>query len=64
MTSARGTDPRLIKNDRPTRNQRREDYFERMDAKAEARAELQRERAAGLWTDDEGFLVKEGDEQE
>ena len=64
MTSARGTDPRLIKNDRPTRNQRREEYFERMDAKAEARAELQRERAAGLWTDDEGFLVKEGDEAE
>ncbi|MBD8141843.1 GTPase ObgE [Frigoribacterium sp. CFBP 13605] len=64
MTSARGTDPRLIQNDRPTRNQRREEYFERMDAKAEARAELQRERAAGLWTDDEGFLVKEGDDVE
>ncbi|NRD27505.1 GTPase ObgE [Frigoribacterium sp. VKM Ac-2836] len=64
MTSARGTDPRLIQNDRPTRNQRREEYFERMDAKAEARAELQRERAAGLWTDDEGFLVKEGDDAE
>ncbi|WP_423923474.1 GTPase ObgE [Frigoribacterium sp. 2-23] len=64
MTSARGTDPRLIQNDRPTRNQRRESYFERMDAKAEARAELQRERAAGLWTDDEGFPVREGDEQE
>ena len=64
MTAARGTDPRLVQNDRPTRNQRREDYFERMDAKAEARAELQRERAAGLWTDDEGFLVKEGDERE
>ncbi|ROS59612.1 GTP-binding protein [Frigoribacterium sp. PhB160] len=63
MTSARGTDPRLVKNDRPTRNQRREDHFDRMDAKAEARAELQRERAAGIWTDDEGFLVKEGDEE-
>jgi len=28
-----------------------------MDAKAEARAELLRERAAGLWNDDEGFEV-------
>jgi GTP-binding protein len=63
MTSARGTDPRLIQNDRPTRNQRREEYFERMDAKAEARAELQRERASGMWTDDDGFLVKEGDDK-
>jgi len=63
MTSARGTDPRVGGTDRPTRGQRREEYFERMDAKAEARAELQRERAAGLWTDDEGFVVREGDEQ-
>lgn len=64
MTSARGTDPRVGGSDRPTRGQRREEYFERMDAKAEARAELQRERAAGLWTDDEGFVVREGDEQQ
>ena len=63
MTSARGTDPRVGGTDRPTRGQRREEYFERMDAKAEARAELQRERAAGLWTDDEGFVVREGDER-
>jgi GTP-binding protein len=52
IASPRGTDARLDGNQRPTRNQRREDYFERMDAKAEARAELLREREAGLWQDD------------
>jgi len=53
MTSARGTDPRLDLNPRPTRGERRAEYFERMDAKAEARAELERERVAGLWADDD-----------
>ncbi|WP_308464854.1 GTPase ObgE [Rathayibacter soli] len=49
MTAPRGTDARIDANPRATRNQRREEYFERMDAKAEARAELERERRAGLW---------------
>ena len=53
VTSPRGTDARLDQNQRPTRGQRREEYHERMDAKAEARAELVRERDAGLWRDDE-----------
>ncbi|HEY8588352.1 MAG TPA: GTPase ObgE, partial [Naasia sp.] len=53
MTSPRGTDSRLDGNIRPTRATRRESYLERMDAKAEARAELEREREAGLWRDDE-----------
>jgi GTP-binding protein len=53
MTAPRGTDARLDANHRATRNQRREEYFERMDAKAEARAELEREREAGLWKDEE-----------
>ncbi|MGH2901513.1 MAG: GTPase ObgE, partial [Solirubrobacteraceae bacterium] len=53
ITSPRGTDVRLDGNERPTRNKRRDDYFDRMDAKAEARAELLRERDAGLWQDDE-----------
>jgi GTP-binding protein len=57
ITSARGTDTRLDLNPRPTRGERRADYFERMDAKAEARAELERERKAGLWTDDDGTDV-------
>lgn len=57
VTSPRGTDARLDTNARPTRHQRREEYHERMDAKAEARAELVREREAGLWRDDH----KDGD---
>jgi GTPase len=48
----RGTDSRLDTNQRPTRGERRERYFERMDAKAEARAELEAEREAGVWRDD------------
>jgi GTP-binding protein len=57
ITGPRGTDVRLDGNERPTRNARREAYFERMDAKAAARAELIREREAGLWHDDDGFAV-------
>jgi GTP-binding protein len=52
ITSPRGTDARLDANRRPTRGQRREEYFERMDAKAAARAELEAEREAGLWAED------------
>ncbi len=46
MTAPRGTDPRLDVNGRRTSSQRREQYHERMDAKAEARAELEAERLA------------------
>jgi GTP-binding protein len=53
VTAPRGTDPRVSGSGRATRNERRERYFERMDAKAEARAELEREREAGLWRDDD-----------
>ena len=42
MTAPRGTDPRLDLNPRRTTSQRRERYHERMDAKAEARAELKK----------------------
>ncbi|HWU46624.1 MAG TPA: GTPase ObgE [Humibacter sp.] len=49
ITTPRGTDARIDASARPTRNQRRDEYHERMDAKAEARAELVRERDAGLW---------------
>ncbi|KJC63404.1 GTPase ObgE [Agreia bicolorata] len=52
VTAPRGLDPRLLKDGRRTSNQRREEYFERMDAKAEARAELVREKEAGLWRED------------
>ncbi len=46
MTAPRGTDPRLDQNPRRTTAQRRERYHERMDAKAEAREELEAERLA------------------
>ncbi|MWC00316.1 GTPase ObgE [Agromyces seonyuensis] len=52
VTAPRGTDARLDENRRASRAERRAEYYERMDAKAEARAELQREREAGLWTED------------
>ncbi|MGL4339959.1 MAG: GTPase ObgE [Rhodoglobus sp.] len=57
ITSPRGTDSRLDDNRRDTNRQRRQNYRERMDAKALARAELQEERTAGIWVDDEGFAV-------
>ena len=46
MVAPRGSDPRLDPNRRRTSNERREQYHERMDAKAEARAELESERIA------------------
>lgn len=52
MTSPRGADGRFNDNTRATRAERRALYFDRMDAKAEARAELERERKAGLWRDE------------
>ncbi|WP_349897115.1 GTPase ObgE [Parafrigoribacterium soli] len=57
LTAPRGTDPRLVQNDRATNKTRRQNYLERMDAKAAARAELIREREAGIWNDDEGFAI-------
>ncbi|MFT4214048.1 MAG: GTPase ObgE [Microbacterium sp.] len=47
MTAPRGTDPRLDLNPRRTTSQRRERYHDRMDAKAQARAELEAQRLAG-----------------
>ena len=51
ITAPRGADLRLDDQRRATRAQRRTDYHERMDAKAEARAELEREREAGIWAE-------------
>jgi GTP-binding protein len=48
----RGTDQRIEERSRPTRGEKREQYKDRMDAKAEARAELWTEREAGLWRDE------------
>ncbi|GAA1792935.1 GTPase ObgE [Leucobacter iarius] len=49
---ARGTDLRVEQNKRRTNNERREEYHTLMDAKAEARAELERERKAGMWSEE------------
>jgi GTP-binding protein len=46
MIAPRGTDPRLAPNARRTTSERREQYYERMDAKAEARAEVEAQRLA------------------
>lgn len=54
MTAPRGTDPRLDMNPRRTTSQRRDRYHERMDAKADARAELEAERVARLGDEDWG----------
>ncbi|EYT53825.1 GTPase CgtA [Leucobacter sp. UCD-THU] len=46
---SRGTDLRVDQNGRRTNKERRTEYHDLMDAKAEARAELEREREAGMW---------------
>lgn len=51
LSSPRGTDARLEEIIRPTRAEKRAEYKDRMDAKAEARAELEAERVAGKWTE-------------
>jgi GTP-binding protein len=62
ITSPRGSDIRLDDNRRATRAERRGEYHDRMDAKAEARAELEREREAGLWSG-EAADADAGDEE-
>lgn len=52
LASPRGTDIRINENDRPTRKEKREKYYDTMDAKAAARAQLERERESGLWVED------------
>jgi len=49
---SRGSDERLMDSGRKTRREKREMYYERMDQKAAARAELEDEREAGMWADD------------
>ena len=50
---ARGTDLRVEQNTRRTNKDRRSEYHQMMDAKAEARAELERERKAGMWSEEQ-----------
>jgi len=63
ITSPRGTDERLGERTRETYKTRRQSYLDRMDAKAAARAELEAEREAGIWRDDEGFAVNPKDDE-
>lgn len=53
ITSPRGLDSRFDPNTRRTTSERREQYHERMDAKAAARAELEEQRLATRVTGDD-----------
>ncbi|NQX33483.1 GTPase ObgE [Herbiconiux sp. VKM Ac-2851] len=53
VVAPRGSDPRLDGGRRRTNVERRDDYYDLMDAKAEARAELVREKEAGLWNQED-----------
>ncbi|MDO4792148.1 MAG: GTPase ObgE [Buchananella hordeovulneris] len=53
LLGGRGTDSRLDMNDRRTNVERRQQYKDRMDAKAAARAELRADAEHGVWTDPE-----------
>ena len=53
LLGQRGTDIRLDERTRPTRGEKREAFYGKMDAAAAARAELDDDRRAGLWTDPE-----------
>jgi len=53
LLGQRGTDIRLEERNRPSRSEKRESFHGKMDAAAQARAELDADRRAGLWTDPE-----------
>lgn len=64
IAGPRGTDARFDLRERRTTNQRREEYKARMDAKTEARAELQREGESGIWTASDKLDKDETSEEE
>ena len=53
LLGPRGTDLRFDERTRASRKERKAAYHDRMDAKTQAREELQMERESGLWTDPE-----------
>ena len=53
LSSPRGTDLRLMEYIRPTREEKREQYQERKEARAATRAELEAERKSGVWIEKE-----------
>ncbi|NKX49696.1 Obg family GTPase CgtA, partial [Arthrobacter deserti] len=64
LASPRGTGLRLEEFIRPTRAQKREEHQDRKDARAAARAELEAERKAGIWTETEGYKEQSGDDDD
>lgn len=63
MVAPRGTDPRLDFAVRKTRAERRGEYFDRMDAKAAAREELEEERRAGIWHETDAVNDEHGSDE-
>ncbi|GAB3756228.1 GTPase ObgE [Zhihengliuella somnathii] len=63
LGSRRGHDVRLEEMHRPTRQQKREEYQARKEAKQAARDELEAERRAGIWTESANYRMPapEGD---
>ncbi len=53
LTGPRGRDARFEDRQRPTREEKRQDYAERKAARAATQAAMENERRSGLWTDDE-----------
>lgn len=53
LAGPRGQDPRLEDRQRPTREEKRQDYAERKAARAATRAEMEQERRSGLWSEDD-----------
>ena len=51
LSGPRGQDARLENRERPTREDKRQDYAERKAARAATRAQMEAERRSGLWTD-------------
>ncbi|APF40008.1 GTPase ObgE [Neomicrococcus aestuarii] len=64
LASPRGTDLRLAEFSRPTRDQKRVEHQERKDAQAAARAELEAERKAGIWTESVNYKHQQGNKSE
>lgn len=51
LSMPRGKDVRLESRERPTRQDKRQEYAERKAARAATQAEMEEERRSGLWTD-------------
>ncbi|USQ75134.1 GTPase ObgE [Ornithinimicrobium cryptoxanthini] len=60
LLGQRGTDIRLEDRHRPTRHEKRDAFHGKMDAAAQARAELDQDRRAGIWTDRDDLADKDG----